>query len=793
MDFFMLSNRPIQKIAVLGAGVMGAQIAAHCANAGFPTLLFDLAASGNQPYQIVEKALANLKALKPAPLALPSFTSLIQACQYDDDLAQLKQCDLIIEAIAERMDLKCTLYQRIAPYISSHAILASNTSGLSINAIADVLPSALRTQFCGVHFFNPPRYMHLVELISNQYTPPALLDNLETWLTRYLGKGVVRAKDTPNFIANRIGVFSLLITLHHAQHFHLSLDVVDALTGALIGRPKSATCRTMDVVGLDTLQHVVQTMAEQLKDDPWHRYFTLPEWLLQLIQQGHLGQKTGQGLYRKQGKIIEVYDPSQATYRVANGVCSLTLLKLMQQQDASIRMQALFESDDPQAQFLACCFRDLFQYCAYHLSNIAESVRDVDQAMCWGFGWQQGPFATWQAAGIERCVHAIKSMPTIERGDTASIRLDTSNLLPVWLEGLQAFYDKDGQAYNVTLNAYQANQGLPVYQRQAKTILKSSSSILKHEGVSLSVVDDVAVVSFGSKANAINQAVIDGLFESIDYAEQRDLPLVIYQHNPQQFSAGADLRQVSQLMQKQQFQALENMLAQFQQVVLRLQYSRIPTVAALQGRALGGGCELLLHCDRVVAAFESYPGLVEVGVGLIPGGGGCKEMAKRAALQAEKADLMSFLQPYFERIAMAKVASNAIEAKQWHYLRAQDHYLMASDEVLLGAMTTAKAIQTLNYLPPRADLIAVAGRQGHARLQVMIENQRVGSFISDYDALIVSQLGYALCGGDVDAGALVSEAWMLKLERDVFIHLAQMPATQARVQYLLETGQPLRN
>ena len=407
----------IKKIAVLGAGVMGAQIAAHCVNAGFQTLLFDLPAKEGKHNGIVDLAIAHLNKLKPTPLATPEMATRLIPRNYTDNLSDLTDCDLIIEAIAERLDWKEALYQRISPYLNSTTILVTNTSGLSINALSDALPEQHRAHFCGMHFFNPPRYMHLAELTPAKKTSPQLLDFLESWLTAYMGKGVVRAKDTPDFIANRIGVFSLLVTLHHAHAFKLGLDDVDALTGSLLGRPKSATYRTMDVVGLDTLQHVVNTMQEHLTSDPWHAIFTLPEWLLGLIQRGHLGQKSGQGIYRKKGVNIEVYDVETSDYRVAKGDVCAEVQAILTIRDASERMQQLLRCEHPQARFLSACFRDLFHYCAFHLEAIAHTVRDVDLAIRWGFGWDQGPFETWQAAGVpyirQYLEHAIAQGETL--------------------------------------------------------------------------------------------------------------------------------------------------------------------------------------------------------------------------------------------------------------------------------------------------------------------------------------------------------------------------------------------
>ncbi|MFI4918280.1 MAG: 3-hydroxyacyl-CoA dehydrogenase/enoyl-CoA hydratase family protein [Legionellales bacterium] len=775
----------IKKVAVLGAGVMGAQIAAHCVNAGIETLLFDLAAKEGAANGLIDKSIANLGKLKPLPLATQQTASLLQARNYEQDLADLSSCDLIIEAIAERLDWKEALYARISPYLQENSILVSNTSGLSINALSAVLPEGHRANFCGVHFFNPPRYMHLAELIPAQTTSSDLVDKLETWLTSHLGKGVIRAKDTPNFIANRVGVFSLIATLHHTVAMGMGLDEVDALTGALLGRPKSATFRTMDVVGLDTMQHVVHTMQQQLAEDPWHQYFQLPSWLLELISDGHLGQKSGQGIYKKNGATIEVYDIKSKSYRASKSVISEELQAIMKMADPSKRMQALISSTNKQAQFIAACFRDVFHYCAYHLTDIANNVRDVDLAIRWGFGWQQGPFETWQSAGLNEMTKFI------EQSINANTALCNAKL-PAWLSTTDAFYTAAG-AYSPQRAAYEAKSQLPVYKRQLFPS-KVTNVIYENQGVCLShLQDDVAVLCFKSKANTIGQSVLDGLETALEEAEKQCQGLIIYQHDASNFSAGADLRAVSGLIQEQKMQAVDSMIAHYQRLVMRLKYSFIPTVAALRGRALGGGCELMMHCARVVASFEAYPGLVEVGVGLIPAGGGCKEMAMRAANAAGQTDLMAFIQTYFQQIATAQVATSASDAVRLGYLQAKDISVMHADEVLYASLAQITAMQAANYLPPLQQQFKAAGIEGHAKLQVGLVNWLEGGFMSEHDYFICNELAKVLCGGNVNQGTLVDERWLLKLEREAFITLTSTPLTQARIKHLLETGKPLRN
>ncbi len=654
--------------------------------------------------------------------------------------------------------------------------------------------------------------MHLAELIPAETTLPHLLDNLETWLTSRMGKGVVRAKDTPNFIANRIGVFSLLAILHHAEAMQLEFDEVDALTGALLGRPKSATFRTMDVVGLDTMHHVVQTMTDQLKNDPWHALFKLPAWLMRLIKEGHLGQKTGQGIYRKKGQVIEVFDSATGEYRPAKGEVSQELITIMKIADPAQRMQALIAANNKQAKFLTACYRDLFHYCAYHLAEIANTVRDIDLAIRWGFGWQQGPFETWQSAGLEKMLAPIKA------GIAAKESLSQA-ALPQWLSKIDHFYSKEG-AYSPQKNSYSPRSQLPVYHRQffPDRVLEESpfsrkrekvpegrmrvsqsgtyeqNVLWENEGIRLWYLkDDVAVVNFKSKANTIGQTVLEGLEEAVERAEKECKGMIIYQTDATNFSSGADLKVIAQLLQTNKMQAVDEMVGQFQRVIMRVKYAAIPVVAALRGRALGGGCELIMHCAAIVAAFESYPGLVEIGVGLLPAGGGCKEMTMRAACQANDADLLAFIQPYFQQIATAAVAGSAPEAKQLGYLRNKDCWLMHSNEVLFAALAKIESLQAANYQAPLKTRFKVAGREGHARLQAGLVNWLSGGFISQHDYFLANEIAKVMCGGDVNEGELVDEHWLLHLEKQAFLTMAATSLSQARIVHLLETGKPLRN
>ncbi len=789
----------VRRVAVLGAGVMGAQIAAHCANANVPVVLFDLAAKEGDPDGIVKKALDGLKKLEPAPLASTERLAHIEIANYDRDLARLGDCDLVIEAIAERMDWKQALYAKVAPHLRAGAIFASNTSGLSINALADGCPDSLRSHFCGVHFFNPPRYMSLVELIPSRSTDGALLDRLETFLVTTLGKSVVRALDTPNFVANRVGVFSMLAAMHHTERLGLGFDEVDALTGPAIGRPKSATYRTADVVGLDTLLHVVATMTDHLPDDPWHRYYKAPAWLAALVERGVLGQKTRAGVFRKDGKQIKVLDLATQDYRDADAVIAPEVAALLAERDPAIQLAALRASAHPQAQFLWSIYRDVFHYVAVHLADVAHSARDIDFAMRWGFGWKVGPFETWQGAGWQQVAGWLNE-------DIAAGRTMSDVPLPAWVFERAGVHEAAG-SWSASSGTLEARSALPVHGRQLFPELvlgesaRASHTIWENDEVRLWTLDDAdgeraPVLSFKSRMSAIGPKVLDGTREAIARAERDFDALVIWQ--PQgPFSVGANLKQIGKVLEAGDFKALDRVIDDFQQTSMAIKYAQVPVIAAVQNMALGGGCEFVMHSPRAVAALESYIGLVEAGVGLIPAGGGCKEFAIRCARAAEASatkDVMNFLQPVFQTIAMATVSRSARHAQELGLLKADDVVVMHAGELLHVARCNALAMADSAWRPAlRATGIPVAGRNGIATLEMMLVNMREGGQISAHDYRVARAAAVALCGGEIETGAKVSEQWLLEVERAQFIELLKTPETQARIAHMMETGKPLRN
>ncbi|HLM52449.1 MAG TPA: 3-hydroxyacyl-CoA dehydrogenase/enoyl-CoA hydratase family protein [Pseudoxanthomonas sp.] len=784
----------VRKAAVLGAGVMGAQIAAHLVNAGVDTVLFDLPAKEGDPNGVVTKAIANLAKLSPAPLASKALAEAITPANYETGLELLRDCDLIIEAIAERMDWKQDLYKKIAPFVAEHAVLASNTSGLGINALSDVLPEQLRHRFCGVHFFNPPRYMHLAELIPTKVTEAAVLEGLESFLVTHLGKGVVYAKDTPNFIGNRIGVFSILASIHHTSELGLGFDEVDAVSGSLIGRPKSATYRTSDVVGLDTMAHVIKTMGDTLPEDPWHRYFAAPSWLQALIAEGALGQKTGAGIFRKAGKDILVLDLAQQDYRLATGVAAPEVVEILKLKDPAQKFARLRESGHPQAQFLWATFRDLFHYSAYHLADIAQTAREVDLAIRWGYGWSMGPFETWQAAGWKQVAHWISD-------DIVAGKAMSDAPLPNWVfDGREGVHAAEG-SYSPIKNAKLPRSTLPVYKRQRfpEALLGESApagdTVFENDGLRMwSDGDGIAVVGFKTKMNTVNDQVLDGLQEAVRRAEKDYRGLVIWQHK-EPFSAGADLSGAMGLLQSGDVAGFEAMVANFQATSQCIKYSLVPVVSAVRGLALGGGCEFQMHSAATVAGLESYVGLVEAGVGLLPAGGGLKEIAVRAAQAAGPGgDVFAELKRTFETVAMGKVSASAVEAQELGLMRRTDRTVFNAHEVLHVARQQALSLAEAGYRPPLpARRIAVAGDIGIATFKMMLVNMLEGRFISEYDYEIAVRIATVLCGGEVDRGSLVDEEWLLRLERRHFVELAQQEKTQARIGHMLKTGKPLRN
>ncbi len=803
-----MSNFIVRKVAVLGAGVMGAQIAAHCVNAKVPVVLFDLPAKEGNKNGIVLKAIENLKKLNPAPLGNKDDAQFIEVANYEDDLAKLADCDLIIEAIAERMDWKHDLYKKVGPFVSANAIFASNTSGLPIEQLSTVMDEGLKTRFCGVHFFNPPRYMHLVELIPTPATEPAIMDKLETFLTSTLGKGVVRAKDTPNFIANRVGIFGMLATFKEAEKYGLGYDVVDDLTGSKLGRAKSATFRTADVVGLDTMAHVIKTMRDTLPAsiDPFAAHFGTPVVLEKLIAAGALGAKTKAGFYKKDGKIIKVINPATGEYVEGGGKADDIIVRILKKKDPAERLKLLRETKHPQAKFLWAIFRDAFHYIAVHLETIADTAREVDFGLRWGFGWATGPFEVWQSAGWKQVAEWVKA--DIDAGEALS-----TAPLPAWVfEGPVAerggVHQPEG-SWSPAQGKFVPRSDLPVYAKQifraplvgenSSTGHNGGSTVFEDESVRLFTVaqqPEVLIISLKSKMHTIGPGVVAGLLQALELAEKQYKALVVWSPD-EPFSAGADLAAMLPVFMSGGVKAIGAEEKKLQDAFMRLKYAQVPVVSAVSGLALGGGCELLLHSAKRVASLESYIGLVEVGVGLLPGAGGLKEGAIRAGLAAQAAgsnDVLSFLKGWFLNAAMANVGKSALEGRTMGWLLPSDVVVFNSYELLWTALKEAAAMADAGYRPPlKLKGVPVAGRSGLATIKAQLVGMRDGGFISAHDYFIASRIAEVMCGGDVEAGSLVDEQWLLDLERKYFMELVNHPKSQERMMGMMQTGKPVRN
>ena len=816
-----MSKFLVKKVAVLGAGVMGAQIAAHLANCKIPVVLFDLPAKDNDgggapssskvsKNGIVTRAIEGLKKLKPAPLGVVEDVALIQQANYEEHMDVLKECDLIIEAIAERMDWKTDLYHKIAPFIADGAIVASNTSGLSITKLSEALPESIKPRFCGIHFFNPPRYMTLVELINTPTTGAAVLDDLEAFVTSGLGKNVVRAHDTPNFVANRVGIAGMLAIMKQTEAFGLTYDVVDDLTGKKLGRASSGTFRTADVVGLDTMAHVIKTLQDNLSNDgeggktpdPFAGMYGTPPVLAKLLESKSLGQKTGAGFYKKVGRDIMRLDPESMEY-VAGGAKSNDVVGRMLKKPAGERLALLRNAEGAEARFLWAILRDQFHYAAVHLETIAETARDIDFAMRWGFGAKQGPFELWQQAGWLQVATMIKE--DIEAGKAIS-----NAPLPDWVfKGPVA--DAGGVhtpqgSWSASAKKFVPKRKLPVYERQhfpedvlgaaAPSFTTAGKTLHEDDAIRLWTLDDeIVIASIKTKMHAISPDVAEGLALGIDMAEKSYKGMVIWS-NDEMFSAGADLQAMLPAFMMSGVAAIDEVEAELQNVMLKMRYAAVPVVSAIRGLALGGGCEMAVYSAKRVAAMESYIGLVEVGVGLVPGAGGLAYIARRAAENAAKStnkDMLPFLIEGFTAAAMATVGTSAIDSRRVGYLLDSDVIVPNVNELLFVAINEARAMFDSGYRAPLKRSFPVVGRNGLATIKGQLVNMRDGGFISAHDFHIASLIANVVCGGDVDNGTLVTEEYLMTLERKAFCSLLEHPKTQERIMGMMSTGKPVRN
>ena len=800
----------VEKAAVLGAGTMGAQIAAHLANAGVPTLLLDIAPkeltaeettkgltlqSKDVRNRIARNGLESAKKAKPAAFFTPDAAALVSVGNFDDDLAKLKDCDLIIEAVVESLEIKRGLFERVEQHRKPGAIVGSNTSGIPIRQLADGRSDDFRAHFLGVHFFNPPRYLHLVEIIRTQWTKPEVSCFLYGFLDQRLGKGVVSAKDQPNFIANRIGTYGSMVTIKTMLDDGYSIEEIDKITGQAVGRPKSATFRTLDLVGLDVGAHVIKNLYEALPNDEERDVFVAPEFLTQMVGRGILGNKTKGGFYKRQTgeggkKEIWAIDHATLDYRPAQKVKLPSLDAAKNIEDLQQRIKALTWGKDRVGSFLWKTMSRTFRYTANLIPEIADTIVEVDRAMRWGYNWELGIFETWDAIGVEKSVARMK-----EEGQQIP-----ANVQKMLDSGATSFYKQEnGQDFyfDFASNQYQTLPDQPGVI-VLKAVKDRTGVIKKNSGASLiDIGDGVACLEFHSKMNSIGGDTLQMLKQSLAEVEKNFVGMVVGNQGTN-FCVGANIMLMLMGAQEEDWEELDMMGRAFQSATMSLRYSPKPVVVAPFNLVFGGGCEMVLHGDRVRAAAETYIGLVEVGVGIIPAGGGTKELLLRTMDSIPKnvtdADPFPFVKRAFETIALAKVATSAAEARQLGFLAEDDTISMNKDRLIADAKKEVLALAASGYVQPqqRTDILAL-GNPALATLKLGIHQMKRGGYISEHDAVIGEKLARILTGGDLNHETRVSEQYLLDLEREAFLSLAGMRKTQDRLAAMLKTGKPLRN
>jgi 3-hydroxyacyl-CoA dehydrogenase len=785
-------SREIRKAAVLGAGTMGSRIAAHLANAGVETLLLDLPADGETPAErnaVTAKALKGLAKSKPPAFFAESSARKLSIGNFQDDMGRLADTDWIIEAVVEKFDVKRGLLDRVNEIRRPGSLVSSNTSGLPIGKLAEGYSDDFRRHWSGTHFFNPPRHMRLLELIPTPETDPAVTAFLEDFCDRRLGKVVVQAHDRPNFIANRIFLFAVMQTLKTMTEQGLTVEEVDALTGPLIGRPRMATFRLADFTGVDVCVYVASNLFELVPEDERRGVYVPPDFLKQMVAKGMVGDKTGQGFYKKDPKAPGgrlVLDLETLEYREANKPEFESVGQALRIPDLGERIRALFASQDRAGRFVWTTLSELFLYAANRIPEVCDDIVSLDTVMRGGFNWERGIFEIWNAVGVE---------PTVER-----MRSEGKQLPPlverVLASPSKAFYAQENGRptyFDLQSGEQQRAPEKPGVLQLAPLRL-AGAPVKANAGASLwDLGDGVALLEFHSKANSLDADVFEMMAASIDEVESNFEALVIGNQGDN-FSVGANLQMILGLIQGGDWAALEAAVVRVQGLIVSLGACAKPVVSAVHGQALGGGCEILLRSSHVQAAAESYIGLVEVGVGLIPAAGGCTEMMRRAtAGKAEGADVTKETLTVFERIGMAKVASSSEEAREWGYLRRTDDITMNRGRLLAEAKKAAQALALSGYEPAEPEQILVGGRGVRAALELRLWIMQQAMWASEYDVVVGKRLANVLAGGDLTQASLVSQEYMLGLEREAFLGLCGEAKTQERIEHLLKTGRPLRN
>lgn len=791
-------NRKINQVAVLGSGVMGSRIAAHFAGIGVPVLLLDMLnpEAGEQTVPAIRNKIVNdawTAALKssPSPVYHKGVARLVQTGNFTDHMKDISKADWIIEVVVERLDIKQSIFEQVEKYRKPGTIISSNTSGIPIHMMAEGRSEDFKKHFCGTHFFNPPRYLRLLEIIPTPHTDPSVVDFLMQYGDLQLGKTTVLCKDTPAFIANRIGVFSMMSIMHLMEEIGLTFDEIDALTGPLIGRPKSATFRTADVVGLDTLVKVADGVAAHCPQDEAKEIFRIPSWLKTMIENKWLGDKSGQGFFKKtknaEGKSeILVLDPASLSYGPRSKPKFATVEAAKPIENLAHRIKALLNGQDKAATFYKKFHYGLFSYIAHRIPEISDEVFRVDDAMKAGFGWEIGAFESWDALGVASTVKAMQAegytLPgwintMLEKGNTSFYTVEN---------GRQLYYDKQTQSY-VAIPGGDAFIVMRNFKDQ--TVWKNSACRTYHLGA------DVLGLEWYTKMGSMGGEVLEGILKSISLAEEKYKGLVIANEGPN-FSAGANVGMIFMLAIEQDYDEIDMAIRMFQQAMMRVRYSSVPVVVAPHGLALGGGCEICLHADMVVPAAETYTGLVEVGIGVIPGGGGTKEFVLRASdeLHQGEPDTLT-LQNRFLTIATAKVATSAHEAYDLGiYRKGVDEISINQQRRISMAKDQVVRLYDNGYITPvqRTD-IKVPGRAALGAFLSGIHAMWRGKYATDHDVTVAKKLAWVMCGGDLSEPTQVSEQYLLNLEREAFLSLTGEKKTLERIQSVLKTGKPVRN
>jgi 3-hydroxyacyl-CoA dehydrogenase len=800
-------NRHIKRVAVLGSGVMGSRIACHFANIGCEVVLLDIVPNEMTPDEakkgltleskavrnrIVDGALQFALKSNPSPIYRKSFASRIITGNFEDDLSKISSCDWIIEVVIERLDIKLQLFEKVEKYRTPGTLISSNTSGIPIHLMNEGRSDDFKAHFCGTHFFNPPRYLQLLEIIPTPHTKSEIIDFLMDYGMRYLGKKTVLCKDTPAFIANRVGVYSIMSLFHAVKELGFTVDEVDKLSGPILGRPKSATFRTCDVVGLDTLVHVANGLKANCPNDEERSLFELPDYIAKMVENGWLGSKSGQGFYKKSkdekgNKQILSLDLNTMEYKVPEKVKFPTLDMAKPIEDLKQRTKMLLMGMDKAGQFYRQIFGGLFAYVSNRIPEISDDFYKIDDALKAGFGWELGPFETWDVLGLDQGLKLINDQNKKVAAWVEEMKAAGFTSFYKSEKGKQLFFDIHSKSYQVipgTENLVQLDS-----LRSENKVWGNSDTTIVHLG------DGILNLEFHTKMNSIGAGVIEGMNKAMDLAEKEYKGLVI-SNNGQNFSAGANVAMIFMMAVEQDFDELNFAVKAFQDVMMRVRYCNIPVVAAPHNLTLGGSCELCMHADKVVAHAESYIGLVEFGIGVIPAGAGTKEFAKRLSDELMAGDIkINRLRERFLTIGQAKVSTSAYEAFDLGYLReGVDEVVVSRDYQLARAKAACLELAENGYIAPkRGKNITVVGQEGLGIVYVGANTMLSGKYISEHDAFISEKLGYVLCGGDLSENTLVSEQYLLDLERKAFVELCMQRKTLERIESLVKYGKILRN